>query len=72
MISLKPDFRYVIERANSKREGVIRRKSISEAKEIVERMLPPHLYRQAWIRNREHNHYRKASDFCKVYLTRIQ
>ena len=72
MISLKSDFRYVVERANSKREGVLKHKSIDEAKNILEKMMPLHLYRQAWIRNREHTHYRKTSDFCKVYLTLIQ
>ena len=62
------DFRYKVERQTYTKDGVLRKKTESEAKQIVGQMLPPHLYKQAWIRNREHTRWRKNSDFCSVVL----
>ena len=62
------DFSYKVERETYTKQCVLRNKTPEEAKQIVDQMLPPHLYKQAWIRNREHTRWRKSSDWCSVVL----
>ena len=43
--------------------------SSNEAKDEAAKLIPPHLYRQAWIRNpTERTRWRKSSDWCSVIL----
>ena len=42
--------------------------SSNEAKDEAAKLIPPHLYRQAWIRNPERTRWRKSSDWCSVIL----